>query len=207
MQDSFYESKNIARDRGRDRDIGSSLRSDPDPNLPAQQNVAESERAALANFRKSIVDAFRLGRSPNIPNTDRAQRWLAQGYDPRICLAVITELVTKKPSVSNLAYFDSAIRDAHENRGSAMTAVAPVSPRIGTFRGQKIYLDDPVALSRRPDSAAEHWTWDSSRTTFAMVPGPKPTPEESERKLAEIRARNEAHAAEVCDRRDQEPVA
>jgi len=113
------------------RGEGKGSRKDKIPNLPASSPTTPIEPAALAlaDFRKSIVDAFRRGNSPNIPDTSRAQTWMAQGYDPAICVAVITELIAKKPSISRLSYFDGAIKDAHQNRAASAAGVPKEMPK------------------------------------------------------------------------------
>jgi hypothetical protein len=53
-----------------------------------------------------------------LPDTSRAGLWLSQGYDPEICLAVIAQIVPKKPNVG-LSYFDQPIAEAHTKKAPA----------------------------------------------------------------------------------------
>lgn len=88
--------------------------------LEARGHRPESKQAARASdLRVRIVRAFENANSPNIPDTSRAELWVSQGFDPDICLAVVTELVFKRPSISSLNYFDNPIREAHEKRNPA----------------------------------------------------------------------------------------
>lgn len=93
-----------------------------------EENKADGARSELqkrvGNFRQAIVQAFEAANSPNLPETSRAELWLTQGYQEDICLAVITELVRRKPSVTTLNYFDRAIAEAHAIKAPARIAVA-----------------------------------------------------------------------------------
>ncbi len=76
----------------------------------------ESKQASSARelkLRTGITKAFEAANSPSVPDTGRAALWLAQGYRAEICLAVVSEGVSRKPSISTLAYFDRAIAEAH----------------------------------------------------------------------------------------------
>lgn len=77
------------------------------PNSPPSTH----SRATLADFRAGIAGLYTEHRCLP-PETGRAGIWLAQGYDPDICLAVIRSILPGKPGVK-LAYFDGPIADAH----------------------------------------------------------------------------------------------
>jgi hypothetical protein len=79
--------------------------------------------ARTGNFRQAVVQAFASANSPNFPETSRCGLWLSQGYQEDICLAVITEIVRKKPSVTTLNYFDNAIKEAHASKAPPRQAV------------------------------------------------------------------------------------
>ena len=66
-----------------------------------------------ADFRQAIVQTFQRANSPSMVNTSRAAIWLSRGHSPEICLAVIADILARKPSISNLSYFDKPIADAH----------------------------------------------------------------------------------------------
>jgi hypothetical protein len=88
-------------------------------NLELRTENSESKGArAVLDCRTKITRAFEEANSPNLPDTSRVGVWASQGYDLKICAAVIAELIAKKPSISSLNYFDNAIKDAHEKRRS-----------------------------------------------------------------------------------------
>lgn len=76
------------------------------------------------DFCQAIVRTYAECNSPTLPDTSRAKLWLSQGYDPEICLAVIAQIVPRKPNVS-LSYFDGPIRDAHSNTAPARKSISP----------------------------------------------------------------------------------
>ncbi len=47
------------------------------------------------------------------PDLARLDRWLAQGFEPRIIEAVIREKLAAKPDIRRLSYFENAIQEAH----------------------------------------------------------------------------------------------
>jgi 5-methylcytosine-specific restriction endonuclease McrA len=79
-------------------------------------------------LRIGIRKAFERANSPSLPDTSRASVWIAQGYRADLCLAVIAEQLARKPGISTLAYFDNAIREAHEKRAPKGTNGAHQQP-------------------------------------------------------------------------------
>ena len=104
---------------------------------------ASSARAGseVSDLRKAIVDAFTASGSISIPDTSRASIWLERGWKPSICIAVIGEILARKPSVSSLNYFERAIADAH------------VAPQ-GQARPQNGYGPKPIVVSMTPEERA-----------------------------------------------------
>lgn len=91
-----------------------------------EQSRAESRdplKIRTGDFQRAIVDAFAAANSPNLPETSRAGLWLSQGFQEDICLAVIADIVRKKPSITTLNYFDNAIREAHAAKAPPRAAV------------------------------------------------------------------------------------
>jgi hypothetical protein len=83
-----------------------------------EQNRADTRddsQKILGAFRQAIVQTYAEANSPTLPDTARAGLWLTQGFDPEICLAVIASIVRKKPN-AGLAYFESAIAEAHQKK-------------------------------------------------------------------------------------------
>jgi len=96
----------------------------------------------LVRLKTGITSAFLDARSMTLnPDTARAAVWLAQGYDPDLCLAVVRDVLGRKPNVSTLNYFDSAIAKTHAER-------APPRPAT-TAKDQKYSL----GAVRWPESA------------------------------------------------------
>jgi len=86
-------------------------------------------QARAPDLRQAIVQAFAVAGSPSIPDTSRAAVWLSRGWKPEVCLAVISECLVKKPSISSLSYFEKPIADAHA--APLAQARAPPKPRTG----------------------------------------------------------------------------
>lgn len=128
----------------------------PDCNAPeekrreAEENTTDGARDNLkkrvGNFRQAIVQAFESANSPNLPETSRAELWLTQGYQEDICLAVISELVRKKPSVTTLNYFDRAIAEAHASKAPPRQAVA--------MKPEEVNWDDVLTTYKKMG----HWS-------------------------------------------------
>lgn len=78
----------------------------------------------LGDFCQAIVTAYADANSPTLPDTSRAGLWLQQGYEPEICLAVIREIVRKKPN-AGLSYFDKPIAEAHQQKAPPRASIAP----------------------------------------------------------------------------------
>ena len=78
----------------------------------------------LGDFCQAIVTAYADANSPTLPDTSRAGLWLQQGFEPEICLAVIREIVRKKPN-AGLAYFEKPIREAHESKAPKRVSIEP----------------------------------------------------------------------------------
>jgi len=91
-----------------------------------EQNTTEARdplKVRTGDFQQAIVRAFAAANSPNLPETSRAGLWLSQGYQEDICLAVITDIVKRKPSITTLSYFDNPIADAHAKKAPPREAV------------------------------------------------------------------------------------
>lgn len=86
-----------------------------EPSVNHQEPVARTSAAdPVAKLKTDIVKAFSAAGSMTLaPDTHRAERWLAQGYDAALILATIREMLSRKPNVTTLAYFDRAIAEAH----------------------------------------------------------------------------------------------
>lgn len=112
----------------------------PERNAPeekrsdVEENKADAARDDLkkrtGDFQQAIVKAFAAGNSPNLPETSRAGLWLSQGYQEDICLAVITDIVKRKPSITTLSYFDKPIADAHASKAPPRQAVPMIAQEI-----------------------------------------------------------------------------
>lgn len=107
---------------------------------PEQKQITEQSRAdtdarddlkkRTGDFQQAIVKAFAAGNSPNLPETSRAGLWLSQGYQEDICLAVITDIVKRKPSITTLSYFDKPIADAHASKAPPRVTVPMIAQEI-----------------------------------------------------------------------------
>lgn len=102
-------------------------RNAPEQSRPEQKRADTEARDPLkvrtGDFQQAIVRAFAAANSPNLPETSRAGLWLSQGFQEDICLAVITDIVKRKPSITTLSYFDKPIADAHAKKAPPREAV------------------------------------------------------------------------------------
>ena len=81
---------------------------------PAKNLLTAREADELADFKKSILATYQAAGSMKFPDTHRAEVWISQGFKPDICLAVIGEILAKRPEISTLKYFDQPIDEAHK---------------------------------------------------------------------------------------------
>ena len=96
------------------------------PFLPAEdaspqctnETAKSAEPSQAGSLRNEIVKAFQSVGCEPVPDTGRAETWIAQGYDPKICAAVVVECLGKNSKIRNLSYCDQRIREAHEKRAS-----------------------------------------------------------------------------------------
>ena len=102
-----------------------------------KKDLTSSVDPRLVRLKTGITSAFLEARSMTLnPDTARAAVWLAQGYDPDLCLAVVRDVLGRKPNVSTLSYFDSAIAKSHSDRASprATTMVEKPKYSLGAVR-------------------------------------------------------------------------
>lgn len=107
------------------------------------------------DFRQAIVRTYGECNSPACPDTSRAGLWLSQGYDPEICLAVIAQIVPKKPNVG-LSYFDQPIAEAHTKKAPARKFVngpPPVDWDMAV-KSWKMFSKWPKEAGNDPNSPA-----------------------------------------------------
>lgn len=128
---SDASTERVKRFRETKRNVSSAVTVTP-PETEQIQNRADTEarddlKNRTGNFQQAIVKAFAAANSPNLPETSRAGLWLSQGFQEDICLAVITDIVKRKPSITTLSYFDKPIADAHASKAPPRQAV-PMKP-------------------------------------------------------------------------------
>lgn len=126
--------------------------SQPQPPSDTEKNTPSEENSAR-DLRVKIVRAFEDAGSPSLPDTARAELWLSQGYDPGIIVAVVRELLAKKPGISSLNYFDSAIREAQSKRTAPATAVSRETPWPEWAKRWREHREWPMALGPEPGFA------------------------------------------------------
>jgi hypothetical protein len=130
----------VKRFRNGKRNVSETAGETKSETAPEQKQITEQNRAdtdarddlkkRTGDFMQAIVQAFAAGNSPNLPETSRAGLWLSQGYQEDICLAVITDIVKRKPNITTLSYFDKPIADAHASKAPARMAVPMIAQEI-----------------------------------------------------------------------------
>jgi hypothetical protein len=91
-----------------------------------EQNRADARDASakrVGDFCQAVVRTYAECNSTVLPETSRCTIWLSQGYEPEVCLAVIAQILARKPSISSLSYFDQPIADAHAKKAPPRKAL------------------------------------------------------------------------------------
>lgn len=102
----------------------------PTPTPTKAASAAPTRESAL---RSQIASLFReLAPNRIIPDTNRALVWLANGHSPELIVAVVREVLARKPDVGSLSYFDRRIEEAsrHHPEPAPVRSIAklPVDP-------------------------------------------------------------------------------
>jgi len=101
-----------------------------EPSVNHQEPVARASAAMvdpIAKLKIDIVKAFSAAGSMTlVPDTHRAERWIAQGYRPDLIIATIRECLARKPHVTTLSYFDKPIAEAHTAKPASIAR--PMDP-------------------------------------------------------------------------------
>lgn len=84
-----------------------------EPEKPVMSGLTDCEREIARAFHEHNVDPSRF------PPIQHAAIWQAQGYDPAICRAVVSDALRRGKAIRSLAWFDERIREAHEKRAPA----------------------------------------------------------------------------------------
>lgn len=121
----------------------------------------------LLDLRKSICDAFLGAGQPIPPDTGRAAVWIAQGYSPELCLAVIK---SRLPAAKDkgLPWFDRAIAEAAATK--APPPPPPGEEEITYDHGRKVKAKDLIFHIKRWLERKETWR------TLALGPPPDESP-------------------------------
>jgi uncharacterized protein YdaU (DUF1376 family) len=91
---------------------------------PKEQASARADQDVI-DARVAIVQIFEaVGQLP--PDTGRVEVWKAQAYDLKLVVATIRASVRHGKTIGNLAFFDNAIREAHEKRNPAPVPAKPI---------------------------------------------------------------------------------
>lgn len=83
---------------------------------PAPAREADPARDDVMRARVAIAKAFTDAGHAFPPDTGRVAVWAAQGYAPALIVSVVSSGLSRRPNVSTLAYFDNALKEAHERR-------------------------------------------------------------------------------------------
>ncbi|MGO4712577.1 hypothetical protein [Bradyrhizobium sp. 2TAF24] len=105
------------------------------PDAAAPRGAASPLEAEL---RDEVARAFVQANAASVPDTGRVRLWLSQGYEADIILAVVSEIVARKPNLSSLNYFDAPIREAHASRAPKRLALGPPS-RLGIEEAVRLF--------------------------------------------------------------------
>ncbi|MEW6639475.1 MAG: hypothetical protein AB1586_03150 [Pseudomonadota bacterium] len=105
---------------------------------PVREAVQGPGHGIEGELRSEIARAFVQANAASVPDTGRVRLWLSQGYEADIILAVVSEIVARKPSLSSLNYFDAPIREAHAARAPKRAAIGP-PPRLGIEEAVRLF--------------------------------------------------------------------
>lgn len=134
---------------------------------PETDNRAETEQnrtdarddvqKRVGDFCQAVVRVYAECNSTVLPETSRCTIWLSQGYDPEVCLAVIAQILARKPSISSLSYFDQPIADAHAKKAPPRKALVEGPIEVDWDSAVKQWLTIkrwPRGCGNDPDSPA-----------------------------------------------------
>jgi hypothetical protein len=123
--------------KGREGKGEESIKSSP---VSGTARACEGQTDEAGLLRTELVKIFENANSPNPVNTDRAEVWIAQGYDPKLIAAVARDVVAKKPDLRSLNYLDNPIREAHEKRPKIGDHAPPQDEKITEPRKAEIMV-------------------------------------------------------------------
>ena len=102
---------------------------------PDTRNQKEADASLARATRMRVVDAFRDYAPDRLtPDTGRVQVWIAQGYDPELIVAVVREVLARKPDIGTLSYFDRPLAEA-KTAGRTAAVTTTGEPRIDFGNG------------------------------------------------------------------------
>lgn len=172
---SDSSAERMKRHRDKHRDVTSDVtvtvqnRTEADTEQKQSKPDARDEsQKRVGDFCQAVVRTYAECNSTVLPETSRCTIWLAQGFDPEICLAVIAEVLRKKPSIGSLSYFDRPIEEAHAKKAPPRRTLSndPIAPDWDAAaklwksvkRWPKGYGNDPDSPACRapPDVLKKH---------------------------------------------------
>lgn len=119
------------------------------PEARIQKPASADAREASVRCRQEVAAAFgELAPNRLVPDTNRVAVWLAAGHDPAVIVAVVREVLARRPDVGSLSYFDRRIEEASaKTRGAGSQSIAkPPTPEqerrgrlakaVAHFRGE-----------------------------------------------------------------------
>jgi hypothetical protein len=125
------------------------------PNTTPIHTSAEAREREL-DFKKRLMAVYAASGVVGFPDGGHVAIWLARGYTPEICLAVVAEGLKSRGRFVPPKYFDQPIADAH------VAPVGQVRPTAGR--------DKPILVSASP----EERTAALSRVGQRYLPGDDP---------------------------------
>jgi hypothetical protein len=111
--DDRDDSRNVVQEKGRE---GKRREEEYSKASTASGTAREGPTDEAGWLRVQVVQAYEAANVPFTPDTAHAEVLVSQGFNAKLCAAVIREGIAKNPTVRSLKYFDGAIREAHEKR-------------------------------------------------------------------------------------------
>jgi hypothetical protein len=150
----------MKRHRDKKRDVTGDVTVTVQNRAETEQNRTDARdetQKRVGEFCQAVVRVYAECNSTVLPETSRCTIWLSQGYEPEVCLAVIAEILRRKPSIASLSYFDKPIADAHAKKAPQRKSISETPAEVDWDAAAKMWLTMkrwPKGCGNDPDSPA-----------------------------------------------------
>jgi hypothetical protein len=129
----------VKRFRDKQRNVSSAV-SETGPEADSEQIQSRADARAVVtssekDLRSDLMEIF----GAKCPDLARAGVWLSKGYAPAMIREVVRELISRKPDIANLAYFDAALAERHSKRAETPSERAAAASTLNMDSVVRLY--------------------------------------------------------------------